>query len=137
LPSGAVQRHRAAAVAHGQPAFFSRRKNRLSATSMVLALRQTLVSNDCKRTGNSDLAFDEMIDADGSPRGPYKKYFEWFNEQDHAYLMAKARDAEDIFRKTGITFAVYGHEDAAEKIIPFDLIPRIISGSEWSSACWR
>ncbi len=48
-----------------------------------------------------------------------------------AYLAAKARDAENIFRRTGITFAVYGHEDATEKLIPFDLIPRIISGKEW------
>jgi uncharacterized circularly permuted ATP-grasp superfamily protein len=77
------------------------------------------------------LAFDEMLLADGSPRDPYKKYFQWFAEQTHAHLEQKARDAENIFRKTGITFAVYGHEDASEKIIPFDLIPRIISGSEW------
>ncbi|RYE51972.1 MAG: circularly permuted type 2 ATP-grasp protein, partial [Rhizobiaceae bacterium] len=77
------------------------------------------------------MAFDEMLLADGSPREPYKKYFQWFEEQIPAHLQAKARDAENIFRKTGITFAVYGHEDAAEKIIPFDLIPRIISGSEW------
>ncbi len=72
-----------------------------------------------------------MLLADGSPRDPYKKYFQWFAEQTHAHLEQKARDAENIFRKTGITFAVYGHEDASEKIIPFDLIPRIISGSEW------
>jgi uncharacterized circularly permuted ATP-grasp superfamily protein len=81
--------------------------------------------------GNDNLAFDEMLLADGSPREPYKKYFQWFEEQEPAHLRAKAQDAENIFRKTGITFAVYGHEDAAEKIIPFDLIPRIISGKEW------
>ena len=72
-----------------------------------------------------------MIDADGNPREPYKKYMEWFQSQEPAYLRAKTRDAENIFRKTGITFAVYGHEDATEKLIPFDLIPRIISGREW------
>ncbi|MDO6964349.1 circularly permuted type 2 ATP-grasp protein [Rhizobium alvei] len=98
---------------------------------MLLALIQTLGSNAGITLGNEHLAFDEMIDADGNPRGPYKQYFEWFKEQNPAYLEAKARDAENIFRKTGITFAVYGHEDATEKLIPFDLIPRIISGSEW------
>jgi uncharacterized circularly permuted ATP-grasp superfamily protein len=41
------------------------------------------------------------------------------------------RDAERVFRKTGITFAVYGEEEAAERLIPFDIVPRIISGNEW------
>ena len=41
------------------------------------------------------------------------------------------RDAERVFRKTGITFAVYGEEEAAERLIPFDIVPRIISGAEW------
>ena len=41
------------------------------------------------------------------------------------------RDAERVFRKTGITFAVYGEEEAAERLIPFDIVPRIISGTEW------
>jgi uncharacterized circularly permuted ATP-grasp superfamily protein len=77
------------------------------------------------------LAFDEMITADNDPRGPYQNYFDWYSSQDPARLLAKSRDAENIFRKTGITFAVYGHADSAEKLIPFDIIPRIISGREW------
>jgi uncharacterized circularly permuted ATP-grasp superfamily protein len=77
------------------------------------------------------LAFDEMITADMSPRPPYKTYHDWYARQDRARLIEKSVEAENIFRKTGITFAVYGHEDSAEKLIPFDLIPRIISGSEW------
>jgi uncharacterized circularly permuted ATP-grasp superfamily protein len=77
------------------------------------------------------LAFDEMITAGESPREPYQKYSEWFTSQDRAHLITKSRDAENIFRKTGITFAVYGHEDSSEKLIPFDIIPRIISGREW------
>jgi uncharacterized circularly permuted ATP-grasp superfamily protein len=36
-----------------------------------------------------------------------------------------------FFRKTGITFAVYGKQDSSERLIPFDIVPRIISGSEW------
>lgn len=58
------------------------------------------------------MAFDEMITGDESPRPPYDKYFEWYNSQDRAHLIAKSRDAENIFRKTGITFAVYGHARA-------------------------
>lgn len=63
-----------------------------------------------------------MITAGESPRAPYQTYSEWFNNQDRAHLIAKSRDAENIFRKTGITFAVYGHEDSSEKLIPFDII---------------
>ena len=44
----------------------------------------------------------------------------------------KARDAENFFRRTGITFTVYGEEDASERLIPFDIVPRIISGREWA-----
>ena len=40
-------------------------------------------------------------------------------------------EAETLFRRTGITFAVYGSEDAAERLIPFDIIPRILSAAEW------
>jgi uncharacterized circularly permuted ATP-grasp superfamily protein len=77
------------------------------------------------------LPFDEMLDADNRPRGPYSEYMSWYGEQDHARLLTKSRDAEAIFRKTGITFAVYGKEEAAERIIPFDIVPRVISGREW------
>ncbi|MDX0952124.1 circularly permuted type 2 ATP-grasp protein [Sinorhizobium medicae] len=77
------------------------------------------------------MAFDEMIDADGSPRQPYSTYHQWYSNQDRNRLIAKSKEAEKIFRKTGITFAVYGHADSSEKLIPFDLIPRIISGREW------
>lgn len=69
--------------------------------------------------GNLKLAFDEMIDADSTPRSPYEKYNDWYSRQDRAHLIQKSRDAENIFRKTGITFAVYGHADSAEKLIPF------------------
>jgi uncharacterized circularly permuted ATP-grasp superfamily protein len=72
-----------------------------------------------------------MITADQGPRPPYRNYYDWYVGQDRSKLIEKSGDAEKIFRKTGITFAVYGHEDSAEKLIPFDIIPRIISGSEW------
>ncbi len=72
-----------------------------------------------------------MMNADDAPRQPYQQYFEWYSGQNPAHLIGKSRDAESIFRKTGITFAVYGHADSAEKLIPFDLIPRIISAKEW------
>ncbi|MCF6367530.1 circularly permuted type 2 ATP-grasp protein [Rhizobium halophilum] len=77
------------------------------------------------------MGFDEMLTADSRPRPPYDAYDAWYSSQDPAHLLQKTRDAENIFRKTGITFAVYGHADSSEKLIPFDIIPRIISAREW------
>ena len=76
-------------------------------------------------------AFDEMRPAGDAVRGPYRGYESWLNDQEPARLTEKMRDAERVFRKTGITFNVYGEEAAAERLIPFDIVPRIISGSEW------
>ena len=69
--------------------------------------------------------FDEMLNEDGTPRAAYAAYFKWFSEQDGTHLKQKARDAEEFFRRTGITFAVYGEDEAEERLIPFDIIPRI------------
>ncbi|MFC5037532.1 circularly permuted type 2 ATP-grasp protein [Tianweitania sediminis] len=77
------------------------------------------------------VAFDEMHPESTGLRDPYKKYQAWLAEQDPARLTEKMQDAERVFRKTGITFAVYGEEEAAERLIPFDIVPRILAGSEW------
>ncbi len=77
------------------------------------------------------VAFDEMRPAGTGVRDPYEKYGEWMSAQDPARLTEKMLDAERVFRKTGITFAVYGEEAAAERLIPFDIVPRILSGQEW------
>lgn len=77
------------------------------------------------------MAFDEMVTATGDPRPPYRDYNAWYASQNPAHLLQKTKDAENIFRRTGITFAVYGHADSSEKLIPFDIIPRIISAREW------
>ncbi|WP_446652896.1 circularly permuted type 2 ATP-grasp protein [Blastomonas sp.] len=76
--------------------------------------------------------FDEMLLPDGSVRAPYSEFCEWYGAQDASRLRTKARDAENFFRRTGITFAVYGEEEASERLIPFDIVPRIISGREWA-----
>ena len=75
--------------------------------------------------------FDEMSGPDGA-RSPYHAYDAWFQEQDVARLGQKSREAERFFRRTGITFNVYGQADAEERLIPFDLVPRILSSREWS-----
>jgi len=77
------------------------------------------------------VAFNEMGPAEAKVREPYRAYGDWLRDQDPARLNDKMRDAERVFRKTGITFAVYGEAEAAERLIPFDIVPRIISGAEW------
>ena len=76
--------------------------------------------------------FDEMLDADGAPHEPYADYVAWMNSVDRSALRRKAREAEAFFRRTGITFNVYGQAAADERLIPFDLVPRIISDREWT-----
>ena len=79
-------------------------------------------------------AFDEMYGscADGTvARGPYAGITEWLAGQGIDNLHRKRLDAEGLFRRTGITFAVYGDPSSAERLIPFDIIPRILAASEW------
>lgn len=76
--------------------------------------------------------FNEMDGSGEKPRAPYSRYCDWFAEEPPERLRRKAREAETFFRRTGITFNVYGAADADERLIPFDIVPRIISGKEWS-----
>lgn len=75
--------------------------------------------------------FDEMTNADASVRAPYHILEEWLKEQPPQALGLMSADAESLFRRLGITFAVYGSDQGTEKLIPFDIIPRIISAMEW------
>src|ERR1700754_2671509 len=76
-------------------------------------------------------AFDEMKGQDGGVRPAYGELARWHEEVPPDVLDYRRREAELIFRRIGITFAVYGEADAQERLIPFDVIPRIMAGSEW------
>ncbi|MBA2124727.1 hypothetical protein DLM45_00595 [Hyphomicrobium methylovorum] len=73
-----------------------------------------------------------MTGGGGEIRAPYRAFAEWLGVQHMETLRQKAAEAEVLFRRSGITFAVYGDEEAAERLIPFDILPRIISSAEWS-----
>jgi uncharacterized circularly permuted ATP-grasp superfamily protein len=75
--------------------------------------------------------FNEMLNADGSVREPYRILGDWLQSQPKNALKYLSRDAETIFRRLGITFAVYGSNESTERLIPFDVIPRVISAAEW------
>ena len=76
-------------------------------------------------------SFDEMLRPDGTARPAYAELLKWLGQQTKTSLRQKQQEAEAIFSRLGITFAVYGSAEANEKIIPFDLIPRIVSAAEW------
>jgi uncharacterized circularly permuted ATP-grasp superfamily protein len=76
-------------------------------------------------------AFDEMNGLGEGVREPYGAVSEWLKSQRIEDLRKKGVEAELLFRRTGITFNVYGDTEAAERLIPFDMIPRIISAAEW------
>jgi uncharacterized circularly permuted ATP-grasp superfamily protein len=79
--------------------------------------------------------FDEMHVSSAQVRDHYKTYDRWLARQPHELMSSRREEAEMIFRRVGITFAVYGDKDedgaGTERLIPFDLIPRIIPASEW------
>jgi uncharacterized circularly permuted ATP-grasp superfamily protein len=81
--------------------------------------------------------FDEMHASPSEVRAHYQNYARWLAEQPPEVMADRREEAEVIFRRVGITFAVYGDkdEDASgnERLIPFDLIPRIIPTDEWRS----
>lgn len=85
--------------------------------------------------------FDEMYTrlpmAQGQVRQHYQRYADWLARQSDDTMQARRAEAEMIFRRVGITFAVYGAKDEGgagnERLIPFDLIPRIIPAHEWAS----
>ncbi len=77
------------------------------------------------------VAFDEMKGTDGALRPAYRELSRWLGEISHDVLDQRRREAELLFRRIGITFAVYGEADAQERLIPFDVLPRILAAAEW------
>ena len=72
-----------------------------------------------------------MYTADGHVRPHYAVYADWLTRQPDDVLRQKRAEADSLFHRVGITFAVYGEQDGTERLIPFDIIPRILSADEW------
>ena len=75
--------------------------------------------------------YNEMYDTDGGVRPHYGAYAEWLNGTAVEYLLQKQREADALYTRLGITFAVYGDESGIERAIPFDIIPRIMQPGAW------
>ncbi len=75
--------------------------------------------------------YDEMFEADGSPRASAVALIERVNSLAEGDLKRRQQTAEKVLLNLGITFNVYGDSAGVEKIFPFDLIPRIVSHQDW------
>ena len=76
-------------------------------------------------------AYDEMTAADGAIREQYQRYTEWSRATPPEVIARKREEADLVFHRVGITFAVYGEDSGQERLIPFDIVPRIIPAHEW------
>jgi uncharacterized circularly permuted ATP-grasp superfamily protein len=74
-------------------------------------------------------AYDEIRDRSGPG---FDALAQWLDTTPAEELMRRQQAAEQTFRQLGITFAVYGESEAAERIIPFDIVPRMFTASEWA-----
>lgn len=77
------------------------------------------------------VAFDEMTGAEGGLRPAYRELARWLEQVPADALEFRRREAEVLFRRIGITFAVYGEAEGQERLIPFDVLPRILAAAEW------
>ena len=75
--------------------------------------------------------FNEMYQSESLIRNHYNNINEWLEKMTAKVINEKNAEAETHFRNIGITFST-NSETARERIIPFDLIPRIFTFSEWS-----
>ena len=76
--------------------------------------------------------FNEMSDESGFARPHYETFDQWLKGISRETVQVKQTEADLIFRRTGITFSLNGDEGGTERLIPSDLIPRIIHGKEWA-----
>jgi len=81
----------------------------------------------------SSHTYDEMTGQDGGIRAHYSAFSDWLDNTDAARIAQKREEAERAFHRVGITFAVYGEnsDSDTERLIPFDIVPRIIPADEW------
>ena len=76
--------------------------------------------------------YNEMYSTAAIIRPHYREFADWLDTQRPEVVAQKRAEAELIFQRVGITFAVYGDNAGKERLIPFDIIPRIINATEWA-----
>ena len=74
--------------------------------------------------------YNEMHAAEGGVRNHYQAFDKWLASTSTEWLAQKRAEADMLFHRVGITFAVYGEDAGSERLIPFDVVPRIIPAME-------
>ena len=78
----------------------------------------------------NNIMFNEILNND-KIRAPYNKVFNWAEALPKNLILKKQIQAENLFKKIGVTFSVYNNYDISERLIPFDMFPRILTSLEW------
>src|SRR5260370_30134838 len=97
------------------------------------AIRPSTFGNPLLRDSLLDRTYDEMFTEDGMVRPHYAEALEKFLSLPPEEIVRRKRSVDLSFLTQGITFNVYGHGEGTEKIFPYDLMPRIITGAEWAN----
>ncbi|OBC15873.1 hypothetical protein A5784_27645 [Mycobacterium sp. 852013-50091_SCH5140682] len=103
-------------------------RTRGAETAPAARVRHQGVFDGYNRLGRYAAAFDEMFDASGNVRGPYKGIYAELAPSDASELQSRSEALGRAFIDQGITFSLSGQE----RHIPMDLVPRVISAAEWS-----
>lgn len=98
-----------------------------TASTVMLDAPPTTLFNDYRLGA----AYDEMFAPGMVPRAAYGGLYQRLQELTAAELSHRQRAADQAFLDRGITFTVYGHGDGTERIIPYDILPRILMAAEW------
>jgi len=94
--------------------------------------RPTAFANPLLKDYVLDNTYDEMFSEDGLVRPHYAAVLEKFLNLPPEEMARRKRSVDLSFLTQGITFNVYGHGEGTEKIFPYDLLPRVITGAEWA-----
>jgi uncharacterized circularly permuted ATP-grasp superfamily protein len=98
----------------------------------IMHNEQTLhAENALRRPTFSDSCYNEMYRSDGSVRDHYQPLADWLSSTPKERIEQMRQAAHMLFHRVGITFAVYGDDSGAERLIPFDVLPHVIPLSEW------
>src|ERR1700739_1526175 len=76
--------------------------------------------------------YDEMRSSDGGVRAHFRALADWLAETPAERVAEKRREADLLFHRVGITFAVYGDNAGAERLVPFDTMPPVTPKAEWA-----
>ncbi len=90
-----------------------------------------MAGRQTRNGGRVTAYFNEMYE-DGRVRAPYARLEDWMRHMPAGLRSLKQAEAEDLFRRIGITFAVYGEGGDPDRLIPFDMFPRVFTAAEWA-----